>query len=196
MGYGAARGHRGGAHPSRSPGRRARRRRRARDDDGRARDRGPRARSRRRGRLRQRALRHDPDVAGAPRDAARASPPSSGPIDFAAIARALRRPWRRGSSATPSSSRRSGRRSPRTARRSSRWPSTARWVSVDQPPSVTRATFHLVPRRRLGRRRSRAALRGGLARHGGLHPLHRRRRGADRDRGPPFRRRSARRTSS
>ena len=59
-----ARGHRGGPGPSRTDGRGAGRRRRLRDDHGRARDRGPGTGTDHRPRLRQRALRHDPDVAG------------------------------------------------------------------------------------------------------------------------------------
>ena len=59
------------ARPSRSAGRRPRRRWRPGDDDGRARDGCPGRRPGRGRRLRQRALRDDPDVAGAARDRGR-----------------------------------------------------------------------------------------------------------------------------
>ena len=118
-------GHRGGPRPSRSSGRGARRRRRHGDDDGRARDRGPRAGPDHRPRLRQRAVRDDPDVAGAARDGGggrhrartgRLRRDRAGP----------RRARASGSSATSMSSRPSDRPSPRTARRSSSWRSIER----------------------------------------------------------------------
>ena len=65
----AAGGHRRGDRASRPAGGGARRRRRVRDDDGRARDRRPRGRAVDRDRVRQPALRHDPDAPG-PRGAA------------------------------------------------------------------------------------------------------------------------------
>ena len=97
-------GHRRRPRPSRSTGRRARRRRRPGDDHGRAGDRGPGEGAGHRRGLRQRAVRHDPDVAGAPRhrtghrDGARAGRlrrPShgvSGPVASVSIATPT---WRR-----------------------------------------------------------------------------------------------------
>ena len=67
MGYAPAGGDRRRPGPSRPRRRRPRRRRRLRDDDGRAGDGRPRAARVDRARLRQRALRHDPDAPGAPR---------------------------------------------------------------------------------------------------------------------------------
>ena len=84
-----------GAGPPRSAGGRARGRWRSRDDPRRARNRRARACPRDRGRLRQPALRHDPDVAGA----AGQRPGFAtelGPVDFAAIAPRVWRAGRRG----------------------------------------------------------------------------------------------------
>ena len=84
-------GNRRGPRPSRPARRGARRRRRPRDDDGRARDRRPRESPGGRDRLRQRALRDDPDAPGPARGASRSapisgrstSPPSRGPAGHA-----------------------------------------------------------------------------------------------------------------
>ena len=75
------------AGPPRSSGRRGLRRRRPGDDHVRAGDGRAGRRSGHRGRLRQRALRHDPDVAGG-RERGIGVATELGPVDFAAIARA------------------------------------------------------------------------------------------------------------
>ncbi len=114
----AAGGHRGVARPSRPAGRGRDRGRWLRDDHGRARDGRPRARQGHRPGLRQRALRHHPDVAGAAGDGR----------GHRHRARRHRfrgdRPWPWCARASPSStmrrsSRRCARRLPRSARRSS-----------------------------------------------------------------------------
>ena len=121
------------ARPSRPARRRARRRRRPRDDDGRARDGRPGRRAGRRRRLRQRALRHDPDVAGATRDGGRRRE--------RARARSISRPWPGpaapgafGSSTTPTSSPRCGPRSWPTGPTVIQLALDRAWVSIDQTP--------------------------------------------------------------
>ena len=89
MGYGLPAAIAAGPRPPRSPGRGAGRRRRAGDDDGRARDRGSRGRPGRRRRLRQRAVRHDPQVSGPARTGEGRRGTELGPVDFAAVARAV-----------------------------------------------------------------------------------------------------------
>ena len=109
-------GDRRGPRPSRPAGGRARRRRRHGDDHGRARDGDARDARDHRARLRQRALRDDPDVAGATGERRGRRAPSSA-RSTSRRSRAASGPAACTSSATRMSSPQCARRSPRSARR-------------------------------------------------------------------------------
>ena len=93
-------------------------------------------RARRRDRLRQRALRDDPDAPG-PAGQPDVGPATDlGPIDFAAIARACGARGVRVETRRRRSSRPCGRRSPPTGPTVIQLALDRRWVSVDQPATA------------------------------------------------------------